>query len=140
MPMKSAVVMKPRHKTTEDNVLEKTAGAPPVTLRAPGFEHVARVLGLAFEQTASGKGQQRHGGNKPFRQQRIMTIARETGLGGLVFQSCKKAQEAQRMAGRDQFAAAKQEQLGAIIYLVAQYLLTEELEVRYPEDSAGEEL
>lgn len=91
-----------------------------------GYEDVERVLTLAHDQTARGKGRERHANNRPFNGQPIMEIPKMmegiAGLGGLVYQIQKKSNEAVGMARRTEFEAAKKELLGAIIYTVAAYL------------------
>lgn len=93
---------------------------------------VHRVLMAALEQTASGKGQKRHGRGLPFKHQPILALSRMNGLGGLTYQIGKKAQEAVGMHERGEHLAAKTELLGAIIYAAAGYLLIEE---REPKDA-----
>jgi hypothetical protein len=93
-----------------------------------GFEPLAGVLSEALAQASNGKGQERHGGGKPFLRQPIMEIARMTGdTGGHTFQIMKKAQEANRMVGRGQHDAAVREYLGVINYAAAAILLIREL-------------
>lgn len=93
-----------------------------------GFIPLAGTLLAALDQAASGKGQERHGGGKPFLEQPIMEIARMLdGTGGHAFQIMKKAQEANRMVGREQYDAAVREYLGVINYAAAAILLIREL-------------
>lgn len=88
-----------------------------------GYESLARVLLMAFAQSAHGKGKERHAQhNEPFIDQVIMEGARRYGLGAPLFQAYKKAEEAQRL----DFERAKAELLGAIVYLAAGVLLIEE--------------
>lgn len=96
------------------------------TPAAPGYESLERILKLAFEQSATGKGRARHANGKPFDKQPIMEIARMVGLGGHTFQICKKAQEATTMAARGTPNAAKAELMGVIVYAAAGILLLEE--------------
>lgn len=91
-----------------------------------GYEDLARVLELAYDQSAKGKGSERHANQKPFKNQPIMEIARMVGVGGHSYQICKKAQEATTMVEREKFDAAKAEFLGAIVYAAAAILLIEE--------------
>jgi len=95
-------------------------------MTVPGYETLARVLQLAYDQSARGKGKERHANSEPFDQQPIFNISRMVGVGGLSYQICKKAQEATGMAARGSTDAAKAEFLGAIVYAAAAYLLIEE--------------
>lgn len=81
-----------------------------------------RVLMLAYEQSSSGKGKNRHANGKAFLQQPIMEIGRMVGIGYQLGQAMKKAQEAGGMASRGQIAAAQAELLGAINYLAAAHI------------------
>lgn len=94
----------------------------------PGYEPLARVLGLAYDQSAKGKGKERHANAKPFDRQPILEIARMVGLGYHTGQIQKKVQEATGMAARGQIDAAKAELLGAIVYAAAAFLYLEEQE------------
>ena len=85
------------------------------------------VLTMAYNQSAFGKGRDRHSNGQPFMQQPIMEIGRMVGIGYQIGQAMKKSQEATGMIDRGQFDAAKAEFLGAINYLAAAYLLTEEM-------------
>ena len=86
------------------------------------YDPLSRVLLLAYEQAASGKGKERHANSKPFDKQPIMEIARMVGVGYQLGQAMKKAQEASRLPNE----RARAELLGAINYLAAAYLLLEE--------------
>lgn len=92
----------------------------------PGYESLARILKLAYDQSARGKGKERHANAKPFDRQPIMEIARMVGMGYQAGQIMKKVQEAKGMENRGQREAAKAELLGAIVYSAAAYLLLEE--------------
>lgn len=85
-----------------------------------------RVLMLAYQQSAFGKGKDRHANDKPFMQQPIMEITRMHGLGFTTGQAAKKGQEAVGMANRLEHEAAKRELLGAMVYLAAAYLYVDE--------------
>lgn len=90
-------------------------------------DDLMRVLRAAYLQSARGKGLVRHNPDQlPFTEQKIMTLGRLTGIGGHVYQACKKATEAQTMLKKDCPDAAQAELLGAIVYLAAAYLLVEE--------------
>lgn len=93
-----------------------------------GYEPLARVLGLAYDQSAKGKGKERHANGKPFAKQPIMEIGRMVGVGYHTGQIMKKVQEATSMAARGDAEAAKAELLGAIVYSAAAYNLIEESE------------
>jgi len=101
----------------------------PITAAAhPEYQSLAGILQAALDQAQSGKGQERHGGSKPFLQQPIMEIARMLGgTGGHSYQIMKKAQEANRMTSREQYDAAVREYLGVINYAAAAILLIREL-------------
>lgn len=73
----------------------------------------------AIKQATKGKGE-RHGGDKtPFMEQRWHNIAKSTGVGGLMFQMIKKAEEA---CEKDDQEAFERELLGALVYGGAAYL------------------
>lgn len=97
-----------------------------------GYEHLHRILMLAYDQAANGKGKERHSkqtvGFRPWHEQPIMQIGRMTGTGYHTGQVQKKVQEAVTMAGNGGFAAAKAEALGAIVYAAAFFKLLEEIE------------
>lgn len=83
------------------------------------------VLELAYEQSARGKGSERHANGKAFDEQPIMEIARMVGPGGHAYQIMKKAQEAVTMHDKGHYHAAQQELLGAIVYCAAMWNLIE---------------
>lgn len=92
-----------------------------------GYETLSRVLSLALDQSARGKGKERHAtGSAPFDRQPIMEIGRMVGPGGALFQAMKKAQEGMGMYNRREFDRANREFLGAIVYLAAAVALVEE--------------
>ncbi|MCW2275133.1 hypothetical protein GJ654_10390 [Rhodoblastus acidophilus] len=87
-----------------------------------GYEPLRRALQAAFEQSAYGKGNERHANGKPFDEQPIMEIVRLFGQAGIVghaYQIIKKAQEAGNMALRGKTDAARAEFLGVIVYAAA---------------------
>lgn len=96
----------------------------------PGYEPLARILGLAYDQSAKGKGKERHANAKPFLKQPIMEIGRMLGstADGEFYQVIKKAQEASNMVAKGNTSGAKAELLGVIVYAAATYLLIEESE------------
>lgn len=109
-------------------IAPKKGKPSPENMDVPGYEHLARILKLAYAQSAHGKGKERHANSLPFHEQPIMQISRMVGLAGLSYQICKKVQEATTMVARDRQPAAVQEFLGAIVYAAAAILLTEELD------------
>lgn len=94
-------------------------------MTVPGYESLARILQKAYDQSAKGKGKERHAKDKPFDQQPIMEIARMVGVGGHSYQMCKKAQEATGMVDREHYDAAIAEFRGVIVYAAAAILLVE---------------
>jgi hypothetical protein len=64
----------------------------------------------------------------PWHHQPILVNARQVGPGGPAMQVMKKAGESVTMAGNLNFASAKAEALGAIVYAAALYKLYEEME------------
>jgi len=73
----------------------------------------------AVKQATKGKGE-RHGGDKtPFMDQRWHSISKSTGVGGLMYQMAKKAEEA---CEKDDQEAFERELLGALVYGGAAYL------------------
>ena len=84
-----------------------------------GYEDLTRILDEALQQATSGKGKERHAGNKPFDKQPIMEIARMTGLAYQTGQAMKKIQESHTLLEIKGKEAAINELRGAIIYLAA---------------------
>lgn len=89
---------------------------------ASDYAALRSVLDLAYEQSSSGKGKNRHANGKPFLSQPIMEIGRMVGIGYQLGQAMKKAQEAGGMASRGEAEAAQAELLGAINYLAAAHI------------------
>lgn len=98
---------------------EKTLRFRPTT--DPYFA-LRTILNDAYEQSANGKGKERHANQKPFDQQPIMCITRSVGMGFPMGQAMKKIEEAAGMLGRNQQDAAVSELLGAIVYCSAAIL------------------
>lgn len=93
----------------------------------PGYMELRMVIDRAYDQSARGKGRQRHNkANKPFLKQPIMEIGRMVGVGYQTGQIMKKVQEATTMHLTGNAEGAKAELLGAIVYAAAAYLLVEE--------------
>lgn len=107
------------------------AGVSSPQIGAP-YAQLERILKLAYEQAAAGKGRERHAsspvGNRAWHEQPILANARQIGPGGPAMQIMKKAQESVTMAGNRDFTKAKAEALGAIVYAAALYKLYEEME------------
>lgn len=100
---------------------DKTTEKPsPFTVH--GYDKLAAVLELAYNQSARGKGKERHANDKPFDKQPILAIAGMCGTGFLTGQVQKKVQEASGMASRGAVSAAQAELLGAIVYAAAAYI------------------
>lgn len=102
----------------------KTAGR--VAFKAEGYEDLARILSGAFDQSAHGKGKDRHANGRPFTDQPIMALARLTGIDAHAYQISKKATEASAMFKRGDLEAAMAEFRGVIVYAAAAILLAEE--------------
>lgn len=96
------------------------------------YADLRRILDNAYDQSAKGKGAQRHAvgpvGDRPWDQQPILQIGRMVGPGYSAGQIQKKVQEACGMIDRKDFNAAKSEVLGAIVYAAAMYRLIEDME------------
>lgn len=81
-----------------------------------GYEDLIAVLQEALEQSAFGKGRARHGQDKPWVEQPIITIQEMLGNEGFSLgQAIKKCQEATRLPPEK----AVEELKGAIVYLAA---------------------
>lgn len=94
----------------------------------PQYTALAAALQAAYEQSAAGKGKERHANGKPFDRQPIMEIGRMVGPGYQIGQAMKKGQEAMGMLSRNEHARARAELLGAIVYMAAAWNLMNELE------------
>jgi len=82
----------------------------------PGYEKLADVLVRAYAQASEGKGKERHAAaGEPFHEQVICIGARKFGVGSMLYQAFKKAEESQRLP----LDAAKRELFGGIVYLAA---------------------
>lgn len=93
-----------------------------------GYESLAGVLQRALDQAQNGKGAERHANELPFDRQPMQTIAGQVGVGFLIGQAIKKAQESQCLpAGRD-----VAELLGAINYLAGAVMFLERGEAPEP--------
>jgi len=91
------------------------------------YQSLRRVLDLALDQAANGKGKERHANEgEPFEKQKICEISRRVGLAFPIGQAIKKAEESVRL-GLD---AGIRENLGAINYLAAAVIVMEETVAR----------
>lgn len=93
------------------------------SLEKEAYLELERVLRMAYDQAASGKGKDRHANGKPFVDQPILSITRMVGDGYPLGQAMKKAQETQRLPTNKAKIA---ELLGAINYLAAAIIYYEE--------------
>lgn len=93
------------------------------------YENLKRVLNLAFDQAASGKGSERHAKGRRFEEQPIFKITDLVGVGFQAGQAIKKIQEAVSMMERGEYAAAEKEFFGAIVYTAAAVITSEKKRV-----------
>lgn len=91
-------------------------------MNKPGYEKLADVLNRAYNQAATGKGNERHANGEPFHEQVMQIGANKFGVGSLLFQAFKKSEESQRLP-HDRAVA---ELLGAINYLAGAVIRMEE--------------
>lgn len=113
--------------------LSPITSTPNISVQVPTEYHsLHTILRLAFEQSAYGKGKERHAsgptGTLPWLDQPINSIGRMVGPGFAAGQVQKKVQEAVTMIGNNQCQAARNEVLGAIVYAAALYQLFTEIE------------
>lgn len=98
-----------------------------------GYEELRLILELAYDQSARGKGKERHSvgsvGSRPWVNQPILEISRMVGPGYAAGQVAKKVQEAVTMAGNGNYRGAQAEALGAIVYAAALYRLLSEMDL-----------
>lgn len=78
-----------------------------------GYHSLFDVLADALDQAQRGKGAQRHGQDKPFKEQPMQKLIELHGRGFAYGQAGKKAQESERL----EYEAARRELLGAIVYM-----------------------
>ena len=86
------------------------------------YADLREALDAAYEQSASGKGKERHANDRAFTDQPILRITELVGHGFPLGQAIKKAQEASGMVKRDEIEAARAELLGAVVYLAAAWV------------------
>ncbi len=91
-----------------------------------GYEALAEVFAAAMEQTAAGKGLDRHANGLPFDRQPMIEISKMVGVGFPLGQAQKKAQEAALLASAGEAAKARAEILGAINYLAGAFIVIRE--------------
>lgn len=97
----------------------------PRPIANPRYVELNRVLTLAYDQAAFGKGAERHANNDDWTVQPIFQIANQVGDGFNAGQVIKKVQEAQQMAARGEHEKARHEILGAIVYAASLYVIWE---------------
>jgi hypothetical protein len=98
----------------------KTLGlTPPSEAPVEPYGALRDILDEAYNQSAKGKGLERHGNGKAWTEQPILAITRDTGVGFPTGQAIKKITEAVGMLGRGESDAAARELLGAIVYTAA---------------------
>lgn len=126
-PVKKKRKGKARTQPARSELLPNPEGYPAqIILQERGYDTLAFELKAAFDQSASGKGKQRHANGRSFDRQPIMEIGRMVGPGYAAGQAQKKAQEALGMLGRGEKAKAIAELHGAIVYLSAAAALIRE--------------
>jgi hypothetical protein len=101
-----------------------------------GYAVLRAILDEAYDQSARGKGADRHANGRSFEQQPILEIGRMVGPGFAAGQVMKKAQEAMSMAARGEVDAAVRELLGVIVYAASAVALVREGDRRRPEAPA----
>ena len=86
------------------------------------YSELERILADAYDQSATGKGHERHSTGQRWENQPLCANARKYGVGGPFYQINKKMDESQRLS-RD---AAIHELRGGIVYLAAAIKVLEE--------------
>ena len=92
---------------------------PPAEDTGDAYGALRGILDEAYNQSAKGKGLERHGNGKAWTEQPILAITRDTGIGFPTGQAIKKVTEAVGMLSRGKGDAAARELLGAIVYTAA---------------------
>lgn len=129
---RAAAAAQVEHNTAIPPAAPAFEQATPHTSRSPlfglveGYGTLHRELMEAYEQSAYGKGKERHANGRPFDRQPILENGRMFGPGFTAGQAAKKAQEALGMLKREQKDAAIAELHGAIVYLAATAALIRE--------------
>lgn len=94
-----------------------------------GYDPLADVLHEAFLQASMGKGNERHASGREFlKQPIILNSFLQKTIAGQQFQIDKKSLEALHMQMRGEYAAAKRELLGVIVYAAAAVITLDQLE------------
>lgn len=108
------------------NVATVTFNMP---MDVPGYESLSRVLHSAYNQSARGKGKERHANDLPFELQPLCSIVNmpNIGAGGSAYQIIKKTHEACGMASRGDLEHAIHESYGVIVYAASMILHFEKL-------------
>lgn len=97
------------------------------TFSVPGYERLALVLSKAYEQSAMGKGKERHGDGLPFHEQRMQQISELLkSPKGMAYQVCKKVAEGLDLQTHE---AQVKELLGAIVYTAGIIIFLEDRQV-----------
>lgn len=118
--------------------LEKAPLSENVLVAANGYTALLSVLRQAHDQAAMGKGKERHANDKPFEQQRMLSIARtmKDPAASLAYQVSKKVTEGLQF---DDPARTVVELLGAINYLAGMVILVQERPVPAATDAYSAE-
>lgn len=104
----------------------------PSAIKVPGYERLAGVLQLAYQQAAIGKGAERHANGLHFDEQRMQVISRLLDSPkGMAFQACKKIAEGIELPTHE---AQVKELLGSIVYIAGMviYLTDKKSEIKTP--------
>lgn len=91
-----------------------------------GYEPLYTALMDAFNQSAFGKGKERHADDRPFEDQLICTTTRDVGLGYPKGQAIKKIVESTKLRQLKGIDAEIHELLGAIVYVAAAVVILKE--------------
>lgn len=106
------VIDSPHSKDLGDHIARRPPHPRYVNDVPAGYDDMAAVLVRALEQSACGKGKERHAQDKPFSEQPMQQLIALYGTGFACGQAGKKMQEALRLP----HDAAIRELLGAIVY------------------------
>lgn len=89
-------------------------------MNVPGYEELSRILEAAYDQSANGKGKERHADGEPWDEQPIIAIGRRH-RGFCLGQAEKKMLESGRLPKEMRI----RELLGAIVYIAAEIKIVE---------------
>lgn len=92
----------------------------------PSIEDVRGILSEAYDQTANGKGRERHETEGGIEEQPAMEISRRVGIGFLLGQAIKKLMEQARLPPE----MARNEILGAMNYLTFAIIMDQECTIQ----------